>query len=225
MEDVVPGGEPAIESAEARAARVEQLLRQAHIQRMRGQWVPAETLCRKALELTPDDVMGMELLGDLLLEKGSYREAAELFRKAFESAPQKVSLEEKIARTALLIGEEEQERLAAQMLLNNPSRKSERKRNATIATLFSLLCPGVGQLFLGQRVKGGILLTVGLLALVFGSGELVKLMVVFSGGGLPRGESINQFLAALGILGVLVWLYSLLDASAQAGRNLKTVDG
>ncbi len=224
MDDVTPGGGSASETAEGKAARVEQLLRQAHIQRLRGQWVPAETLCRKALELAPDDVMGVEMLGDLLVEKGSYRDAAALYRKAFAAAPERASLEEKIARTALMIGEEEQERIAAQMLLNSPSRKSERKRNATIATLFSLLCPGVGQLFLGQRVKGGILLAIGLISLVFGSGELVKLLVAFSGG-LPRGESINQFLAALGILGVLVWLYSLLDASAQAGRNLKTVDG
>jgi hypothetical protein len=46
--------------------RVERLLRDAHLLRMRQQWGQAETLCRQALELSPDDVLGRELLADLL---------------------------------------------------------------------------------------------------------------------------------------------------------------
>lgn len=215
METSIPGDEQ---------ARVEQLLRQAHIHRMRQQWSAAEALCRQALELAPEDPMGIEMMGDLQVEKGNLQTALEHYRKAFEAQPGKAILEEKIGRTVLSIAEEEQERAEAQLLLNSPNRKSERKRNATVATLLSLLCPGIGQLFLGQQVKGGILLAVGLLSIWFGGADLFKLLVVASGAALPRGESVNSFLAMLGILGLLVWLYSLLDASAQAGKSTRSLD-
>lgn len=215
METSIPGDDQ---------SRVEQLLRQAHVHRMRQQWAAAEALCRQALELAPEDPIGIEMLGDLLVEKGNLQSALEQYRKAFAAQPGKAILEEKIARTVLTIAEEEQERAAAQLMLNSPVRKSERKRNATVATLLSLLCPGVGQLFLGQHVKGGILLGAGLLSLWFGGADLFKLLAVVSGASLPPGEGVNQFLAALGILGLLLWLYGLLDASAQAGKSARSLD-
>src|SRR4051794_36321379 len=108
--------------------RAEQLLREAHILRMRGQWAAAETACRQALELTPEDTLGQEMLGDLLIEKGSLDEALDVYRKAFEKQPAKASLEEKIARAVLQKGEEAHDRLAAELMLNAPGSKAERKR-------------------------------------------------------------------------------------------------
>jgi tetratricopeptide (TPR) repeat protein len=196
--------------------RVERLLRDAHIQRLRRQWSAAETLCRQALELAPDDVMGLEMLGDLLLDKGSTDDALDSYRKAFERQP-KASLEEKIARAVLVKGEEERARLEAQVLLNSPFSKAERKRNATLAVLCSVLCPGLGQMVLGQYQKGALLAGSGVLALFFGSTELAKFMFGLMGAPL-RGEPVNGALAMLGMLGILVYIYSLLDASAQAGK-------
>src|SRR5690349_15097820 len=89
---------PVTREAEARA---EQLLREAHIFRMRRQTDAAERLCRQALEICPDDVMGHELLGDLLLERGRLNEALETYQQAFEKHPERTSLEDKIARTVL----------------------------------------------------------------------------------------------------------------------------
>ena len=207
-------------TATDKQARVEQLLRDAHIQRMRQQWAAAETLCREALELDPDDVMGQEMLGDLLLDKGSCGEALESYRKAFEKQPEKVALEEKIARAVLLKGEEERQRLDAELMLSSPGSKLERKRSATIATLLSLLCPGAGQLFTGQYVKGGILLGVGVLSLFLGGPDLIKFILGIAGI-LPKTEEVVDLLAMLGLVGVLVWLYSLLDAAGQAGRSAR----
>src|SRR5687767_14097540 len=98
------------------AARVERLLRDAQIQGMRQQYGAAETLCRQALEIAPDDLMGLEMLGDLLVEKGSTDTALETFRKALELEPGKASLEEKIARAVLQKAEDERERLEAQLM-------------------------------------------------------------------------------------------------------------
>ena len=113
---------PAVPEA---AARVERLLRDAHIQRMRQQFAAAETLCRQALEVSPDDLMGLEMLGDLLLEKGSLDGALETYRKAHALDPGKASLEEKVGRVVLMKAEEERERLEAQLLLTCPRKKGQ----------------------------------------------------------------------------------------------------
>ena len=209
-----------IQGSSGSEARVEELLRHAHIHRMRRQWIAAETLCREALALDPEDPIGQELLADLLREKGSIDEALELYQKAFEKQPHKGTLEEKIARLILEKAEEERGRIEAELLLHSPREKGRRKRSVTLAMLLSLLCPGAGQFFNGQYVKGWICLVAGLVALFLGVPELFKLVFLIAGGSLERGAAPpNQFLATLGVMGVLVYLYSLLDASAQAGKS------
>lgn len=204
--------------------KVETMLRDAHIQRMRGQHAAAETLCRKALELSPNDLMGREMLGDLLTGKGDLDGALENYRAAFEKQPQKAALEEKIARLVLQKGEEEHDKILAQLLLENPGRKTEAKRNATLATLLSMVCPGLGQLVVyRQWVKGGILAGVGLLGLALGGPDLFKLFLAFSAAG-NRMEKPNDMLAMLGLLAVLIWIYSLLDAAGGVKGKKKASD-
>jgi tetratricopeptide (TPR) repeat protein len=203
---------------EERQQRVEQLLRDAHLQRMRQQWAAAEALCRQALELNSEETLAQEMLADLVADRGEVDEAIALYRRALEKQPQKAVLEEKIARLALRKGEAELERLGALMALEGPKRPNERKRSAIIAVLLSLVCPGAGQYFLGQRGKGILLFGVGTLALVVGIPDLFT-MVLGLANLLPRyARPPNDFLAWIGIMGAAVWLYSLLDASAQAGK-------
>lgn len=200
-------------------ALVEQLLREAHVQRMRGQWAAAEAACRRALELAPDDPLGQELLGDLLLENEDVEGALEIYRRAFERQPGKAALEEKIARAVLRKAGAERERLEAQLMLANPRHGShQRRHNATVATLLSMLCPGAGQIFAGQRQKGILLLVVGLGGVFLGGPELFKMLLGFAGA-LGRGDTVDDRLAALGILGALSWLYGLLDAAALGGKR------
>ena len=191
---------------------------------MRQNWTRAEELCREALALEPADPMGIELLADLLMERGELDPALERYREAFRLAPGKAALEDKIARTVLAIAEAERERLAAEFALANPASRSERRRNATLAVILALACPGAGQLFLGQALKGGILLVAGLTGLALGTGDLLKLMVQLAGSRLPAHETVHQGLAVTGIIGVLVWLYGLLDASASAGKRPGILD-
>ena len=198
--------------------RAEQLLRDAYLLRMRQQWGAAEELCRKALELAPDDLQGLELLGDLLTEKGSDDEALAVYRRAFELHPEKASLEEKIAKAVLRKAEEERQRVEAQLLLNSRTNPKRRKRNQTVAVLLSVVCPGGGQFFNGRYVKGGAFLVLCLLCLGIGCGDAMKLMIGMAGV-LPRGVEVNGLLATLGMVGGLSWLASLLDASAQAGKS------
>lgn len=206
---------------DASAARVERLLRDAHIQRMRQQFGTAETLCRQALELSPEDPLGLEMLGDLLLEKGSLDDALETYRKALALRPGRGALEEKIARAVLLKAEQERERTEAQLLLSSPRTKGAAKRGATAALLLSVLCPGAGHVYLAQPQKGITLIVVWVIFLFSGAAEeLTKLLLAF-GGMLPRGERVNDLLAGLGIMGLLAWLYGLLDVTAIAGKRRK----
>lgn len=209
--------------------RVEQLLRDAHLRRMRQQWSEAEALCRQALLLSPEDPMGLEMLGDLMAERSKIDEALDLYRQAFERQPGKIILEEKIARMVLRKAEAERERAEALLLVNSP-RRTEGKRNVTIALLLSVVCPGAGQIFNGQYVKGGILLAAFLLS-IFGWKDMLLMLLVLSGldpgGRSTRGHAVgpsvqaNGALVLLGVVGVGVYIYSLLDASAQAGKIKK----
>jgi len=204
------------------AKRAENLLRDAHIQRMRQQWAAAETLCRQALELVPEDLMGLEMLGDLLLDKGSTENALETYRKALALAPEKASLEEKVARVVLLRAEEERERLEAQLLLTNPRKKGQARRNTLAAILLSVLWPGAGHLFLGQTRKGLFLIAIWAVFLLSGSVlEFTKMLIGFAGL-LPRGEQVNDVLAGFGIMGLLDWLYGLIDVTAASGQGRKS---
>ncbi|MFN3651128.1 MAG: tetratricopeptide repeat protein [Armatimonadota bacterium] len=208
--------------------RFERLLRDAHLLRMRQQWAQAETLCREAVEIDPQDVPAREMLADLLAEKGETDEALTLYQACLEQQPGKPSLEEKVARIALRKDQEERDRIAAQLMLENPKGGRERKRNATAAVLLSALFPGGGQLFLGQHAKGGVLLVVGLITLYFGVPELMKLLGTFAAAPAAGGRrgpvvEVDGPMAALGLVFIAVYIYSLLDASAQAGKNDRQV--
>ncbi len=198
-------------------ARAEQFLREAHIQRMRGRWGEAEALVRQALALTPRDAMGLELLGDALLERGEVDEAEASFNAALVEAPGKASLETKIARIVLRRAEDERNRISAELLFTSPRNAKEDRRQQTVAILLSVLCAGGGQLFKGQHLKGGLLLAVWLVSLT-GALEAFKL-VVGGLGGLPRGEEVNGGMAFFGLIGGLLYLYSILDAAGTTRRS------
>src|SRR5688500_9517480 len=58
----------------------ERLLREANVLRIRKQYAEAEERCRAAVELLPDDVSALEMLGDLLYDKGSLEEARDHYQ-------------------------------------------------------------------------------------------------------------------------------------------------
>ena len=52
----------------------------------RRTWSAAEALCRQALELAPEDPMGIEMMGDLQAEKGNLQTALELYARTKRTA-------------------------------------------------------------------------------------------------------------------------------------------
>lgn len=198
-------------------ARVEALLREAHICRMRHQFVEAEEKCRAALSLRPKDVTGLEMLGDLLAEKGSLQEAAETYLRAMEAAPGRASIEKKHARLALQLGEQQYQRQMAQMLLENPGAFSSPlpPRNPLVAFVLSSIWPGLGQFYNRELVKGGLVAAGAVLAMVLGGAALFRLVFAISGTRLaPSGiESV------FGVIYACLWVYSVIDATVRAQRS------
>ncbi|MBM3457530.1 MAG: hypothetical protein FJX77_03200, partial [Armatimonadetes bacterium] len=170
-------------------ARAEQLFREAHILRMRAQAAAAEGKCRQALALSPQDALGLELLGDLLLDQEKVEEAEGAYQQALEFAPGKESLETKLARIILERAEGDRSRLTAELLLSTPRPAREGKQQQTVAILLSLICAGGGQLVLGEHWKGGILLAFWLLSLL-GAADAFKLLVGGMGG-LDRDSTVD----------------------------------
>lgn len=203
-------GEPS--GASERAAP---LLREAHLLKMRGKIVEAEMKCREALLLEPEDATGLEMLGDLLAEKGSLKEAAATYRQALERAPGRVVLEEKYARAALALGEQQHQRAMAQMLLDNPRMaSSERRPRPLLAFLLSALWPGLGQLYNEEYAKGLAMAAGALAAILLGGDSLVRLLFAATGSRVAPSSMESVF----GVIFLLLWLASVVDAPARAQK-------
>lgn len=203
-------GEPS-----AGSERVPALLREAHLLRLRGRFAEAEAKVEEAVALAPGDPAALEMMGDLLAERGSLQEAAELYARAMERAPGRAVIEEKHARLVLMLADERHERALAEMLLENPRLATAARRpNPGLAFVLSMLLPGMGQLYNGEYLKGAAFLVGGFLALHLGGEALLRLLFAASGGrAAPSGLEI-----AFACLAVLLWIAAMIDAPAQARK-------
>lgn len=199
----------------AGAERVATLLREAHLLRMRSRYADAEEKVREAVAHAPEDPAALEMLGDLLAEKGTIAEAAEAYHRAMEQTPGRLALEEKHARLVLMLAEQQHERAAMQMLLENPrSGASDRRRNPVHAFALSAFVPGFGQFYNGEYVKGWIFLVGSFVSLLIGGEALLRLLFAFSGSRVnPSGME-----AVFGFLYVLLWIAAIVDAPVRAQK-------
>ncbi|MEN3001277.1 MAG: tetratricopeptide repeat protein [Armatimonadota bacterium] len=211
---------------------VERLLRQAHLQQLRGQLEDASASVQQALELMPDDASVWEMLGDLRQQAGDLQGAHDAYKRAHELAPQNAAIERKYAQTVLSITTQQERFHLWQQALEGklPEEEMGIPRRPGLAFLLSFVMPGLGQIYSGQLLKGGILLGVTLLGLT--------LFVVVPGG----RETINNLIASLvnparmqgGISGFhlflmivlfFVWLYAIIDAPLSAAARNRRLPG
>jgi hypothetical protein len=197
------------------AEKAEQLLREAHLLRMRGQVAAAEERCRGALELAPDDAAVQEMLADLLVEKGSLEEARDLYHGVLAAQPGRASAETSLAHVTLELARREDERQMAQALFAGGGRLSHRERKRHVSMSLILALVGAGQLYNGEYVKGAIVAVTFLAGLVFGGTELLRLLVGLMGA-RTGPEPISEWRAVLGFVGLFAWIYGLIDAPVRA---------
>lgn len=141
------------------------LLLQANIERVRGNYRKALEIVKQAYELAPDDPKVLELYGDILRAQGKLKEALEMYNAALQKEHHKPSVEEKVATLTLELSEiARQEELRAKMR-EHPEYRPKVK-NPGIAALVSMLIPGAGQVYNGDFIKGIILFAISLFSLI-----------------------------------------------------------
>jgi tetratricopeptide (TPR) repeat protein len=205
----------------------ERLLRIAHIHQVRGEREKAQALLQQALELEPANASVWELLGDYRREAGDWQGAHDAYKHAHELMPDNATIERKYAEAVLqLTRQQEQYRQWERALEGKDTDRSTLlPRNPGLAFMLSLLMPGVGQLYNGQFVKGGILLGIVFVCTVLfmltpgGDDFIYNLLAYLVNPARVRGTiSTTQVLTALIIF--LAWVYAFIDAPiSAAARN------
>jgi tetratricopeptide (TPR) repeat protein len=206
---------------------IERLLRIAHIHQVRGEREKAKELLQQALELDAENAEVWELLGDYRREAGDWQGAHDAYKKAHELAPENAPIERKYAEAVLQLTRQQEQFQQWERALEGKGDTSEPllPRNPGLAFLLSLLMPGVGQLYNGQFVKGGIILGIMFISAVIfmltpGGGDFIyNLLAYLVNPARVRGTiSTAQLLTALVMF--LTWVYAFIDAPlSAAARN------
>lgn len=200
---------------------IERLLALANLQRMRGQLTDAESTCRKILEINPSDVVVREMLGDILRDCGKLDQALQEYRSAMEMAPGRASLETRYAKTVLEIAEREREKAIAQDMIANPHKYTARQKSPVMAMLWAIV-PGMGQFYNGDIMKAVVIWCVLLLFLI--SYALLQQPYPANIDSLQLFlTATNPFVLVLGLLFLLLYVYSLIDAPVMAEKSSKAL--
>jgi len=220
-----------------RQAEIDRLLSAANVARLRGEVAEALAHCQAALALSPQDPALHELYGDLLEQAGQLSQALETYRQAQELAPDRASVEEKIARLSLELARAElrYQRLAGEgttaPLLKPLTRKP------VLSCLYSLLLPGCGQLYNLDFAKGLGILALVLLLLNYLASVYVRALEMRPPGQAKLGAILGHYLNQQGpggkflfygslVLLAVTYLFAIIEAwlrARQINREAETV--
>jgi TM2 domain-containing membrane protein YozV len=158
---------------------------------------------------------------------GRTADARDQYRSLLERDGSLAGVERKIARVALEIDAQSQERLAVEEALNKPENTAAMRRSAGMALALSVVAPGVGQIYCGEIGKGIIvlgsfLLSTMIIAFSSGTATFVKQLFNVISGGANGGTSSqwpsNWLLLSLGV-GVFAYIYGVVDAPVSAMKR------
>lgn len=195
--------------------QAEALLRDAAMLRRREKFKDAEAKCREALNLTPKDSAALELLGDVLQGVARVEEALAAYKRAVEADPKRASAEVKYG-----------DLLMRQQQWGGPDPE-EVEKNPWHALLFSLLLPGIGQIFNREIVKGVLFLLADavcfylLLAAPFGFG-------LFLSSGKThhlKWADLDAARISMLVFSLAVYVAGAVDAYLGAGRGSRRGTG
>jgi tetratricopeptide (TPR) repeat protein len=203
--------------------KLDALLREANVLRLRGQPEEAEARCRTVLESAPEEPTALEMLGDLTRGRGQLEEAAALYKRAFAAAPVRPSPEKKLAEVTLELAERQRLRDTAALMLQHPPSPQQQRRNVMIALVLSGLFPGLGQFYNHEAVKGTLLVLGSLICLWAGGDALFRLF--FTVATTHASGAVNSFGAWFGLLWFVLWIYSVIDAVVTVQKRGQSAGG
>lgn len=208
-----------------RKAEIDRLMSRANVHRMRGELIEAEDCSREALELDERRLDAREFLADMLYARGQLDRASEEYKSLIERRPPDLNLEAKYAKVILEIGEREHEKVIAQEMLESPEKFKSPEKHPAWAFGLSALAPGVGQMYNGERSKGGIILGIYvlLLTVVAMSSVAVKnLFDNFKAMLVPvksQPPPVDVFAALMVALLMFLYIYAVIDAPISASKS------
>jgi tetratricopeptide (TPR) repeat protein len=211
----------------ARKTEIDRLMSRANVHRMRGELIEAEDCSRQALELDERRLDAREFVADMLYARGQLDRAAEEYKGLIERRPPDLTLEAKYAKVILEIGEREHEKIIAQEMLANPEQFKTPEKHPLWAFVLSILVPGVGQMYNGEKAKGGIILGIYVLlltAIAFSSLAVKNLFDNFKAMLVPpknQPPPIDVVAALFVALLVFLYIYAIIDAPISASKTSK----
>jgi tetratricopeptide (TPR) repeat protein len=197
--------------------KLDALLREANVFRLRGQAEEAEARCRAALELAPEDATALEMMGDLVRGRGQTEAAADFYKRAVAAAPGRPSPEKKYAEVTLELADRARQREVVDLLLEPAISPQQQRRNVMTAFLLSAFFPGLGQFYNREGIKGALLVVSSLACLALGGDQLMRLLLTVATT-RPSGE-VNSMGAWLGLLSGVLWIYAVIDAVVTAQKR------
>ncbi len=211
---------------------VERLLRQAHLQKLRGQLTEASASVQQALELMPDDASVWEMLGDLRQQAGDLSGAHDAYKRAHELAPDNATIERKYAQAVLNLTVQQEQFIQWQQALEGklPDEEIAPPRRPSLAFLLSFVMPGLGQIYNGQLVKGAILLGLTLLGLMLfllvgDADTALQNMLAFLVNPARMRGGVSSFHLFLVLILFFIWLYGIVDAPLSAAARSRHLSG
>jgi hypothetical protein len=142
-------------------AEAEQCIRQARVEKMRGNTRGAGDLMQRASEVAPGSPTVLEALGDDLVERKQYAKAKKAYQRAWKLDEKNVGLERKFA--TIVAQMDAMGSIDDQLRMNLSDSpfitEGDAIASAGAATLLSAIFPGLGHAVLGRRVGYAIMAT------------------------------------------------------------------
>jgi TM2 domain-containing membrane protein YozV len=197
---------------------------------MRGEYVEAEDLLCKAIELDDSRLDVRELMADMLYARGQLGTAAEEYKKILDADPKHAFVETKYAKVILEQSEADYEKRMAVEMLTNPQKFAEPPRHPLLAFILSAVVPGLGQLYNKEIVKAAIIVgTILLSALILAlcpieTGNLLKGFSTVLNPSIADSKQkliVGPFVTlAAGVI-MFVYIYAIIDAPIAAAKDAK----
>ncbi len=198
--------------------KIRELMGRATLARVRGDLPQALQLAQEALTLNEPNYEVHEFIGDVLLALNRGADALHSFKRARELNPNRVELEDKVARAAVRQASV-LDRMADMQAVLEGRAPREPKRNPGLAALASLLIPGLGQLYNQEFAKGLSLIAA---FLIFATFSMLSMLRQSVSGSYGRTPDYLQLVGGAGLwLAPLagIYIYAVADAAIQARKT------
>ena len=202
---------------------LDRVIAETYLRVRQGRYEEAKERLAQAKTLAPEHPAVLEVEGDLFYAQGRYRQAERLYRQAFQGDPKNAKLEEKFATALVKMSEPE---MLAKLGPDTEDSIWQRRvsRPVWASAILSAFLPGLGQLYNGDFLKGGIILIFSIRMILYNI--LYPLIHSFKDAREFNGigEILSPFVQGTMLASMLFFLalmlYSVIDA-AWIASNMK----